>query len=410
MGNQWNNPVIIADKMLEFFDGLSEVATKINRDYESSFQMSKESVGQTIYVEKPPRYTSVDGPAIAAVQDINIGKIPVIVNNWKTVAVKLTGLDLTFNAKEFDAWAEKYLKPMVSPLANAVDMSVFGLWNQIYNQVGVCGTGFGATAITATDLMMAARQKLTLVGNTPNEDRICYLNPTACRAFVGATAAGFNPQAAIGSAMQSGAPFRTAGIDVYEANNVGIMTAGTLIAADNPTTQVAGAAQVGNSIAVASVGVKTLTVGQVINIGGVFSVNPTSKQSTGLLQDFRVTQAFLGAVTGTVFIDPPIIPTGPFQNVTNAAANSQVITVTGVPVSATQYPQNLAFWKKALGLVTVPIKPPANLNGTTRTYNGMSITLTSGSDIYNFEQIWRADIAYGVVAYYPENACRIIGS
>jgi len=32
MANQWQNPVVIADKMLEFFDGLSEVAPKINRD------------------------------------------------------------------------------------------------------------------------------------------------------------------------------------------------------------------------------------------------------------------------------------------------------------------------------------------------------------------------------------------
>jgi hypothetical protein len=410
MPNQWQNPVVIADKMLEFFDGLSEIAPKINRDYESTFVASKESLGQTIYVEKPPRYTAQDGPIVTTVQDTNIGKIPVTIDNWKTVPVKLTGLDLTFNAKQFDIWAEKYLKPIVSPLANAVDIAVFGLWKKIYNQVGVCGTGFGSTAVTAADLMMAAREKLTLVGNTPMEDRVAFLNPTATRKFVAGISAGYNPQAEIGNTVQSGKAFRTAGFDMYEANNIGIMTAGTLVAGDSPTTQTTGTAQQGAALNVASVSTHTLAVGQVINIAGVYSVNPTSKQSTGILQDFVVTQAFTGNTTGTIYIDPPIIPSGAFQNVTNAAANSQAITITGVPTASAAYPQHLAFWKKALGLVTVPIKAPEGLKGVTRSYNGVSITITTGSDIYQYEQIWRADIIFGCVCFYPENAVRIIGN
>lgn len=410
MSNQWNNPVVIADKMLEFFDGVSEVATLINRDYESTFTATKESLGQTIYVEKPPKYSAQNGPVVTAVQDINIGKVPVVINQWKTVPVKLSGLDLTFNAKQFDAWAEKYLKPMVSPLANAVDMSVFGLWTSIYNQVGTCGTGFGTTATTAFDLMAAAREKLSLTGNTPQEDRIAFLNPTAARKFGGAVAAGYNPQAGISDMVQKVKFYRTAGFDMYEANNIGLYTGGTLVTGDNPTTQTSGAAQIGSAISVASVSTHTLPVGAVINIAGVYSVNPTSKQSTGLLQDFVVTQAFTGNTTGTIYVSPAIIPSGPFQNVSNAAANSQAITISGVPTATTGvYPMHLAFWKKALGLVTVPIKPPEGLKGITRTYNGMSITLTTGSDIYNYEQIWRADIVYGVVAFYPENTCRIIG-
>lgn len=422
MANQWQNPVIIADKMLEFFDGLSEVATKINRDYESSFEMTKESVGQTIYVTKPPRYTSQDGPVITTVQDINIGKIPVIVDTWKTVPIKLTGMDLTFNAKEFDAWAEKYLKPMVSPLANAVDVAVFGLWQKIWNSVGTCGTGFGATAGTAWDLIAAAREKLTLVGNTPQEDRIIYLSPTAARKYGASAALGYNPQSAIGNFMQSGNPYRTAGFEMYEANNIGVMTSGTLIGSSAAITTASGALQSGNAITIANGSTLTLKKGQSIKFcgasgteaapgtGATYSCNPTSKASTGLLAEFVVTQDFTANTTGTIYIDPPIIPTGAFQNVVAAPCLSSVIFPSGTAVASTAYPQNLAFWKKALGLVTVPIRPPKGLNGVTRTYNGMSITLTTGSDIYNYEQIWRADIAFGVVAYYPENACKIIAN
>jgi hypothetical protein len=410
MANTWNNPVIFADKMLEFFDGLSEVATKINRDYESTFVASKESLGQTIYVEKPPRYVSQDGPVVTVVQDINIGKIPVVIDKWKTVPIKLTGLDMTFNAKQFDAWAEKYLKPMVSPLANAVDMSVFGLWKYIYNSVGTVGTGFGTTSATAFDLMAAAREKLTLVGNTPNEDRIAFVNPTAARKFGTAVATSYNPQGPISATIKEGAPYRSAGFDIYEANNIGSVTSGTFLTASTGTTQTSGTAQVGSTLAVAWTGTYTVKAGQVFTIAGVYSVNPTSKQSTGLLQDFRITADASVTTSGNWSIDPPIIASGPFQNVSNAAANSQTLTMAGTPAASTTYPQNLAFWKKALGLVTVPIKPPEGLKGVTRSYNGMSITLTTGSDIYNYEQIWRADIVYGVVCFYPECACRIFGA
>jgi hypothetical protein len=410
MGNQWNTPVMFADKILEFMTEDSGVIQNINLDYKEEFSMTKESRGQVVYVEQPSRYTAQDGPEITSVQDINRGKLPVTLDKWKTVPIKLTGLDLNFNAKQFDIWAEKELRPICDPLITAVEVAVFGLWNQLYNQVGTCGTGFGTTAATAFDLMAAAREKLTLTGNTPQRDRISYINPSAARKFGTGVATSYNPAGAIGDTMQSGKPYRTAGFDLYEANNIGIMTAGTLVAGDSPTTQTSGTAQVGNAIALASVSTHTLTVGQVINFGGVYSVNPTSKQSTGILQDFRVTQAFTGNTTGTVYVDPPIIPSGAFQNVTNAAANSQTVTITGVPATGGTYPQHLAFWKKALGLVTVPIVAPKGLNGITRSLKGLSITISYGSDIMKFNEIWRADLAFGVWVPYKENACRIIGN
>jgi hypothetical protein len=406
MGNQWNNPVVIADKMLEFFEGLSEIAGVVNRDYQSNFQLSKESIGQTLYVEKPPRYLSQDGPVISSVQDINKQKVAVIINKWRTVPIKLTGLDLTFNAKQFDIWAERELKPIVSPLANDVDKDLFALYDQIYNHVGTPGTGFGATANSAYDLMAAARELLTFM-NTPQEDRVCFVNPTGSRKLTGGLATGFNPQGEIGGAVKSGKPFHIAGFDTYEANNVAAHTRGTATSTGaNILTD--GSNQVGNTLHIdAWTTGTTLKKGDVITVEGVYSVVPTSKVSTGILQEFVVTEDATAADNeGDIKISPAIIPSGAFQNVSNAAADGKIITIkTGN--ASTSYAQQLAFWKKALGLVTVPIKAPKGLNSVTRSYKGMSITISYGADIYNFEEIWRADIAYGVTCFYAENAVRI---
>lgn len=402
MANQFNNPVVIADKMLEFFDGVSNIASKINRQYESNFAASKDSPGQTIYVEKPPRYTSQSGPVISAVNDINKGKIPVVVNKWRNVTIKLTGLEKTFNARQFDAWAEKNIKPIVSPLANDVDMDIFGLYNQIYNFVGTPTTG-----PTTFDVLAEARELLTLM-NTPYEDRLLFLNPTGTRKLTNGLSGTYNPGSDVGQMVRTGKSFPVAGFDLFEANNVAAHTVGTAVA-NTSTMQTTGAGQVGSTIAMKNVTTgTTFTKGDVITIADVYSVNPTSKQSTGKLQEFVVTATTTAAsnAIAALPISPSIITSGAFQTVNAAAGDSKLVTRLTGAVS-TQPVQNLGFWKDAIGLVTVPIAVPDGLEGTTRSYNGMSITLTKGADIMNFEGVYRADICYGVVCFYPENCVRI---
>jgi hypothetical protein len=326
----------------------------------------------------------------------------------------MSAFDFTFNARNFDIWAEKWLKPLVSPLANDLDVAIFNLWQKVANQVGTCGTGFGSTSSTAYDLMAAAGEKLDYF-LTPQEDRITYVNPTAARKFGAAIAGGYNPQGEISEVFRRNKLSDVAGFEMYKATNIQTYTGGSLVTGDSPTTATSGAVLAGtNGINVASVSNHTLPVGAVINIAGVYSVNPVTKLSTGLLADFVVTQAFTGATTGTIQVQTldgkGIIPSGAFQNVSAAPTNSKSITISGVPGSGTVYPMNLAFWKKALGFVTCPIKAPPGLQSVMRNYKGVGITISYGPDIMNFRGIWRADMVFGTAVYYPENACRIIGN
>ena len=419
MANQIPVEVRIAEKMLEFMDGLSPILQYVNRKYEKEFTADAATwnqlgFGQTINVMKPPRYASQAGPSITNVQDINIGTIPVTINKWRNVAIQLGGWEASFNARQFDAWAEENLKPIVSPLLNDIEKDLFGLFSQIYNFVGTPNTGFGASASTAVDLLGAAREKLSLVGNTPMTDCVAFVNPTAARTFATAVAAGFNPQGEISETIRSSKIFQNANFKVFTANNVAALTTGT---AKTNTVIVSASygTQVGSTlIMTADTTTQTFVAGDVINIGSTsgtpcYSVNPTSKQSTGKLMDFVIQSCSTGSATCTAVITPAIIPSGAFQNVNVGAVASSSITLPNKLTATTPLVsiQNMAWWKDALGLVTVPIKAPEMLKATQKNYNGLNICLTTGSDIKEFAQIWRADIVYGVVVYYPENACRL---
>lgn len=408
MANQLPVEVRIAEKMLDYLTGRSAVLQYVNKQYNKEFSAEAarwraDGYGQTVNIMKPPRYQSQSGPAITNVQDINIGTIPVTINNWRTVAVQLGGWETNFAAREFDVWADKNLLPMVDPILTDVEIAIFQLQKQIANFVGVPGTGFGTTPSTAVDLLGAAREKLSLVGDTPRENCVAFVNPTAARKFTTAVASGFNPTAEISDSIKRAKVFENANFKVFEANNVDVQTTGTLALTGNTVITCSG-----NALTATVSSGQTLLPGdkfQMTGTGAVYSVRPMSKVNTGLLQDFTIISSSTSTTTLTATFYPPIIPSGAFQNVSNAPTLSTTLLtpVSKIAQASAAFVHNMAFWKDALGLVTVPVKAPEGLRSRTVEYDGMSITLSTGSDIKDFVQVWRADLVFGVGLYYPEN-------
>ena len=410
MPNVLPTPVIIADKMLEYLFETSGILNDVNREYESEFAMSPNSIGRVVQVKNPPRYTAQDGPAINSVQSTNFGLSPFAVDKWKTVPIKLTGLEKTFNnAKELDMWAEKNIKPIVAPLVADIEQNIFALYWKVANHVGTPATG-----PTTIDPIAQAMEKLNYF-ETPQDERVCYLNPTGARKFLGGTTVfsnsggAFNPQAELGKMFTSGRILPSvSGFQMATSNKIAVFTEGATAAT---TAQANGVDQVGSSIAYDTQGI-ALKKGAVVTFAGVYAVNPITKQSTGFLRQFTLT----ADLTATPMkISPEVIPSGAFQNITGASGaiagipdNAVITSMTGS--ASTAYAQNLAFWKKAIGLVTVPIKPlEGAVKSVTRTYDGVSLTFTTGSDIMNFETIHRVDLAYGVDIFsgYQDQIVRI---
>jgi hypothetical protein len=423
MPNVLPTPVIIADKMLEFLFETSGVINDVNRDYESEFAMDANSIGRVVQVKNPPRFAAQDGPAITSIQSTNFGLTPFSIDQWKTIPIELTGLEKTFNnAKELDLWAEKNIKPLVAPLVAAIETSIFGLYNKVANHVGTPNTG-----PTTIDPLAQAMEKMAFF-ETPQDERVCYLNPTGARKFLGGTVVfsnsggAFNPQEQLGRMFTSGRIMPSvAGFSMRESNKVANHTSGSVTSTG--ANVLVNGAFTGSSMAVdAFTTGKTLKKGDVITIGvigtstAVMAVNPVTKKSTGQLRQFVVTEDVTAAGNAaTVTISPPVIPSGSFQNVTGATAdltavpdNAEVVRITSAV--STTYAQNLAWWKKAIGLVTVPISPlEGAVKSVTRTYDGISLTFTSGADIMNFKTIKRVDLAFGVDIFnaYQDQIVRI---
>ena len=96
MANQLPVEVRLAEKMLDYLTGRSAIIQYANKTYSKEFTANAagwraDGFGQTVNIKKPPRYQSQAGPFISNVQDINIGTMPVTINQWRNVAVQLGG-------------------------------------------------------------------------------------------------------------------------------------------------------------------------------------------------------------------------------------------------------------------------------------------------------------------------------
>jgi len=183
-----------------------------------------------------------------------------------------------------------------------------------------------------------------------------------------------------------------------------------------------GASQTGTSLITDgwTSGGTTLVTGTVFTLGpsavagtaGVFSVNPQNYQSTGALQQFRVTSTISdtsGAITAT--IDPPIITSGPLQTVTASPVDNAVITVVGT--TGVQAAQGLAWVKEAVVMVMADLVEPEGGALSERIRSkplGFALRFVKQYNILSDQNLARIDCIYGWQAYRPEWIVRIQGA
>ena len=223
----------------------------------------------------------------------------------------------------------------------------------------------------------------------------------------------FQQASEIASQYRKGAMGTAAGFDFYMDQNVTTHTVGPL----GGTPTVNGADQTGSAIitqAWTSAAARRLNRGDVITFADVFHVNPQSRQSNAVLQQFVVTSNFDsdGSGDGTVNIDPPIITSGAFQTVSASPANAAAILTFGQALSTqdTVTPQGLAFHQDAFTLASADLPLPSGVDMAARVADkqlGLSIRMVRAYDINQDQFPCRLDILYGWAALRPELACRV---
>jgi hypothetical protein len=150
-----------------------------------------------------------------------------------------------------------------------------------------------------------------------------------------------------------------------------------------------------------------LNAGDVITIGGVFAVNPETKQSTGTLRQFVVTANTSSDAGGaaTIVISPAIIASGAYQNVTARPADNAAVTVVSGAAN-TAYAQNILWHRDAVTFVSPELELPGGMDmassASMADEGGISLRFVRGFDIVNNRRISRFDVLWGGAVTIPQ--------
>ena len=342
-----------------------------------------------------------DGAALQ-VQDDNEQFTTLTVASQKHIGVNFTTAELTM---QLDDFAERVLKPRISQLAASIDADVANSYQNVFQSVGTPGTTPGTSLV-----LLQAQQKLNEAAAVMSP-RYATVNPAANAALVEGMKGLFNPTSTISRQFKNG--MMGEGILGYEEVNMSqsikVHTTGTRAGAHTVTTTVS--SQGASTIAITGTGTQTIKRGDVFTIAGVFAVNPQTRESTGSLQQFVVTEDVTasGGAYAAVKISPAIYTAAhALATVDSFPQSSAVVTFLGS--ASTQYPQNLTYHKDAITFATADLLLPQGVDMASRqVHNGISMRIVRQYDINNDRMPCRIDVLYGYGVIRPQMACRVWG-
>ena len=395
---------MITRKSLEILENNLVITRNVNRQYDDSFAVQGAKIGSTLRIRLPDRALVTDGAALQ-VQDDNEQFTTLTVSTQKHIGMNFTTAELTM---QLDDFADRVLKPRVSQLAASIDADVANVYKNIFASVGTAGT------TPATSLvLLQAQQKLNEAAASMSP-RYATVSPAANAGLVEGMKGLFNPVSTVSRQFKNG--MMGDGVLGYDEINMSQSilqhTAGTRSLTD--TILVNGAVSTQGQATISIDGgttSATVTAGDVFTIAGVYAVNPQTRQSTGSLQQFVVTEAntaSLGSWTNIAIL--PAMYTSGNALATIDAFPADNAAVTFIGTASTQYPQNLVYHKDAITFATADLLLPQGVDMASRqVHNGISLRIVRQYDINNDRMPCRIDVLYGYSVIRPAMACRLWG-
>jgi hypothetical protein len=421
MANATITSQIVTNEVLRIAHNSSAFLGNMNSDYKESWEKELKP-GQTVNARAPVQFTHRTGET-ASVQDITERSVPVTLQ-------PLLGLDFAIGSTELatsigndgkvsKAFKDRYLKPAGLKLAAILDYSVGNiLKNGLHQMVGTPGTPPASFA----DLLQAG-VPLDRMSVPRDGMRMAAIEPGANATIVAGLAGLFNNKEVLGEQYKTGIVKTGAGLDIAMSQNVPSHTVGPLGGA--PVVNGAGqgitnATAIDNPYAATTVLVTNgwtaaagarLNQGDTFNIAGVFSVNPETKQSTGVLQSFLSTAAVASDAAGNANIvcSPAIIAGGAYQNVTARPGAGAAITITSGAANTT-YTQNMVWHRDAITFVSPKQELPGGMDmayqASMADEGGVSLRFVRGYDITLNRFVSRFDILWGAAVTLPNFGVR----
>jgi hypothetical protein len=413
-------------------------ADHVNRQYADQFALSGAKIGYTVNVRKPPRYIGTTGPALN-VEDTNETYIPVTLTTQFHVDVQFTTADL---ATSVDLFKERIINPAVATVANKIDRdgAVFSYQNTP-NAVGTPGT-------PPASFLSYTLAGAILDGEAAPRDgtRVVILDPFSMAYAQDAVKGLFNPQAQISEQIQKGLIAKNfAGFNWYMDQNVVSYTVGAGGGSPQLNTNNTSSAWLATGWAASGVMETSgwtasanprVTVGDIITVTGVYSVNPQNRGAYGSnrLRQFVVIPPGAALTNGTyntttgvyssksdgtlsIWVKNVGIYGGQFQNITAQPTTTAAIQVWGstpasFPLAATVTPQCIAMHRDAIALAFADLDLPGGVDMAARAVDeeaGINFRVVRQYTINNDALPCRFDVLYGWASLYPELAVKIAG-
>jgi hypothetical protein len=392
---------MITRKALEILENNLVITRTVNRQYDDSFAVEGAKIGSTLRIRLPDRALVTDGAALQ-VQDDNEQFTTLTVSSQKHIGVNFTSAELTM---QLDDFAERVLKPRISQLASSIDADVANAYKSVFQSVGTPGT------TPATSLVLLQAQQKLNESAAVMSPRYATVNPAANAGLVEGLKGLFNPVNTISRQFKNG--LMGEGVlgleEINMSQSIKQHTTGSRTGAHTVTTTVSTQGQA--TINITGTGSQTIAAGDVFTIASVFAVNPQTRESTGSLQQFVVTEAATAA--GGAYTAVKIAPA--IYTSSNALATvdsfpQATAAVTFLGSASTQYPQNLVYHKDAISFATADLLLPQGVDMASRqVHNGISMRVVRQYDINNDRLPCRIDVLYGFSAIRPPMAVRLWG-
>ncbi|MCP4585904.1 P22 phage major capsid protein family protein [Pseudoalteromonas sp.] len=383
MANTYLDVSTIAAEALPLLADQMAMLPLVHRGFDNEFGSPKQK-GDTIQIEKPQNFTTVDGSVdiSGSYQDITETAVNLQLNVQRSVAIEITAKDLTLSVPDF---TRKFTAGAVVALGEYVNQDILGLYTDIPYWYGVSGT----TPDALEDIALA--RKVLQDNKCPSNLRSLVMDNSAEAEFLTLDALVKVNEAGTNRALREAAIGQVYKIGMYSDGQVKTHTAGGYAALTDLTSD--GIQTIGaTTFNVASTaGASTASV----VVGDIFTIE------TGAAAGQYVCTAAATAVAGDIALT--IYPA-------LRGATATIDTVAFADETAGAHVANLMFQKNAFALGMAPLAAPVGgANGSVMTANGMSISVTLDFDITTYKNIMRFDILYGVKTLYPELACRLLG-
>lgn len=413
MSNNLLTISMITNEALMVLENELTFTSEVERNYDDQFAVTGAKIGATLNVRRPGRFIGTTGPALN-VEDFNETSVPVTLSTQFHVDTQFTSQDL---ALSLDMFSDRVLKPAVAAIANKIDFD--GLTMAKNNTANIVGTA--GTPPTGLITYLTAGAYLDSEGAPRDGRRSCIVEPFTGATIVDSLKGLFVPSDKISSQYTKGMMGRdSAGMNWKMDQNVVAQTFGSYATATlscNTSTGTgflstgwASTSTIALTAATATAGLKQ---GDVIQIAGIYAVNPQNRQAYGSnkLRNFVVTSDVTVATSGTtsVTVSPAVITGGQFQNV-NLASTSSTAVVTPFNNTGTVSPQNIVMHKNAFTLATADLELPDGVHFAGRASDkelGLSLRVVRQYTINNDSIPTRVDVLYGWAPLYPELACRV---